>query len=105
MKHIVIRKFRDIHTNDLFDVGEPYETEDKERSIDLQKKGFIGSMLIEESLLSGNVNEVVEVINGEMSKERLEQLLQDEAEGKNRKTVIEHIESLLKGDEDESSKA
>ena len=48
------------------------------------------------SILDGTVEEVKNNVNG-LSKENLSQLLESEKQDKNRKSVVEHIESLLEG--------
>lgn len=54
----------------------------------------------EMDLLNGNVEETKNSITADLGKETLELLLSKEKEGKNRKGVIEHIQSLLEeGDE------
>ena len=88
MKAKVIKKFRDKFTKKIYDIGSEFEGKE-DRVSGLQKKGYL-----ESSLLDGNVEEVISAING-LDKEELEKLLAEEKQGKNRKTVIEHIESLL----------
>lgn len=48
------------------------------------------------SILDGTVEEIKGKMNG-LSKENLSQLLESEKQDKNRKSVVEHIESLLEG--------
>lgn len=49
-----------------------------------------------DSLLDNTVNEIQEKVTIELGLDKLQELLKDEIEGKNRKGVVEHIESLLK---------
>lgn len=49
-----------------------------------------------DSLLDSTVNEIQDIVTIELGLDKLQELLKDEIEGKNRKGVVEHIESLLK---------
>lgn len=103
----VIKTFRDKHTLEVFNVGNLYETDDSNRAKELMRLGFLEKTEIEpantdDSVLDSKVEKIKETVTAAMSKEKLEVLLKLEVEGKNRKTVVEHIESLLKGDDDES---
>jgi hypothetical protein len=102
MRFIAKKRFIDKNTKKLYPIGAEYKADSKERAEELTKKGFIDKK--EESLLDQNVGEVKAAVTSEFSKEQLEELLQQEKDGDNRKGVIEYIESLLKGDEDESGK-
>jgi hypothetical protein len=92
-KSIVSKRFRDKHTNKIHDVGTEYEGS-KGRIDELTELGYLEKNS-EPSVLGGNAQEAIAGITAENSKEELEALLVKEKEGKNRKTVIEHIESLL----------
>lgn len=97
MEYTVVSNFRDKNTDELFVVGDVYVTEDPTRATELRQKGFIsGESQIINSPLEGNVAEVIAEITKELGPEKLSELLQQEIEGKDRKTVKEHIESLLK---------
>lgn len=58
----------------------------------------VESMIYKEpSILEGTVSEVKNKLN-KLNKEQLEKALEDEKGNKNRKSIIEHIESLLESD-------
>lgn len=93
MKGKVIKKFRDKNTKKVYKAGNDYKA-DKPRLEELQSLGFV-KLTKKPSLLDGNVNQIKELITGEMSKENLTELLNEEKNGEKRKGVIKHIESLL----------
>jgi len=102
LKAKVVKRFRDKYTKKIYAPGSVFEGNEK-RVAELQKLGYLKSEpqkqahheeSKEKSLLDGAAQEVIEVLDG-LSKDELEGLLAEEKEGKKRKTVIEHIESLL----------
>lgn len=107
MKYEVSSAFIDKNTDKEYAVGDTYETENSDRAEFLQIKGFLGSEIDTsiDNVLDKNAPEVVKGIVPETSKEELESLYKRETEGKNRVTVKEHIEKLLKGEGNESSQA
>lgn len=107
MKYEVNSAFIDKNTKEEYAVGDLYVTDNEDRAEFLQMKGFLGSEIdiSVDNVLDKNAPEVVKGIVPETSKEELEFLYKRETEGKNRVTVKEHIEKLLKGEDDESSKA
>lgn len=112
MKFNVISDFIDKNSSQYYKDGSVFETEDKDRAAFLQKEGFIeesedSAVKNEfEVLLDKTAAEIIDSLPGDFSKEDLEQLLSKEKDAKKpRKTVIEHIEGLLKGEENESGEA
>ena len=100
----VIKNFIDKESNNLFRVGSVYKTDDEDRASFLQEKGYLSEISkVDQKTeiselpvdLSGSVEAVNNLITVELGKDALESLLKSEQEGKNRKTVIEHINSLL----------
>ncbi|ADU30983.1 hypothetical protein [Evansella cellulosilytica] len=84
-----------------------FESEDPERIEDLQNRDLISEEEYEpeqqdnKSVLDQNASDVVAAINSDLSKEELQALFTKESEGKNRSTVLKHIESLVKGEGNE----
>ncbi|KZR60391.1 hypothetical protein [Pseudobacillus badius] len=107
MKYQVKKAFVDKNSGEHHEQGTIYETTSASRAEFLQQKGFIGEEVKNplEQLLDQNAPDVAEAITSEHSKEELEELLELEKAGRGRKTVKEHIESLLKGEEDGSGEA
>lgn len=109
MKYLVIDRFADKNTGELFEVGSVYETNDQARADEIKEAGYLGAVIEEvpnenpfKELLSKNVSEITSTVDDTYTKEQLEGLLQLETEGENRKGVKKHLEALLKGDKDES---
>jgi hypothetical protein len=96
-EYIVVSSFIDKFTKVRYPAGSTYEA-GKERFEELHKMGFLEEKVEEANplgdLLKKNADEVIASINEGTSKEDLEELHRLELEGKNRKTVKEHIESL-----------
>ncbi|MES1038954.1 hypothetical protein [Peribacillus simplex] len=107
MKYEVNSAFIDKNTNEEYAAGEFYETSNEDRAAFLKMKGFLGSEVDSsiENILDKNAQEVVKSLSSSTPKGDLDVLYKRESEGKNRVTVKEHIEKLLKGEDDESSKA
>jgi hypothetical protein len=97
----VIKRFRDKETNEVFTVGALYHSDDEERIKFLQSKGHLelsdpSTSNKQPDLLDQNVEEIKTSIIADLGKEQLEELFIAESNGKNRKGVIEHIDSLIK---------
>ncbi|MBH0174717.1 hypothetical protein IHV09_14205 [Fictibacillus sp. 23RED33] len=99
----VLKRFKDKNTKKVFPVGALYQSDDEERILFLQEKGYLEKSIplspeeIEvEQLLTQNVDAIRKSILSDMGKEKLNNLLAIEKEDKNRKGVIDHIEGLLK---------
>ncbi|WP_368657634.1 hypothetical protein AB3Z07_21205 [Metabacillus halosaccharovorans] len=107
MKYHVISNFRDKETFEVYTEGSIFETDKDKRVKELQHKGYLGEKIEVEipDILKKTVSEIKHEITEEMDQEQLQELLQFEVDTENRKGVKEHIESLLKGDDNESSKA
>lgn len=90
MKATVLKRFKDKFTGKIYNIGYIYKSSE-ERVKELQEMGFLGEV----SIIDGNVEEI-KVVTESLDKESLKDLLEKEQKGKNRKGVIEHIESLLK---------
>ncbi len=107
MKYEVESAFIDKNTDKEYAIGSHYETDSEDRAEFLQKKGFLGSEIDStvETILDKKASDIIKAISSETSKEELESLLNQEVVGKDRVTVKEHIEKLLKGEDDESSEA
>lgn len=107
MKYEVNSAFIDKNTNEEYASGEIYETDSEDRAAFLKMKGFLGSEIDTsvENVLDKNALEVVKSLSSRTPKDELDVLYKRESEGKNRVTVKEHIEKLLKGEDDESSEA
>lgn len=101
MKCTVIQRFRDKESDEVFENGTTYENPNNKRVAELKRNGFIAvdhsqeSNQKEESLLDGNVQDVISTITKEIERERLTELLEEESKGRDRKTVKQHIEALL----------
>lgn len=101
MKGTVIQRFRDKESNKAFEVGATYEHQKKERLAELIRNGYITADenqspdSNQDSLLSGNAQDVISALTKDIAPEKLQALLEDESKGKARKTVKEHIEALL----------
>lgn len=93
MKAIVIKRFKDKYTKEIHEVNKPYEASE-ERIQELVDLGYLAIEENEKSVLDGNVDEVKKVLN-ELDEETLKVLLEEEQANKNRKSVVEHIYSLL----------
>lgn len=98
-----MKRFKDKNTKKVFPVGALYQSDDEERILFLQEKGYLEKSIplspeeIEvEQLLTQNVDAIRKSILSDMGKEKLNNLLAIEKEDKNRKGVIDHIEGLLK---------
>lgn len=107
MEFKVKKPFTDKFTKKLHIKDSIYETYSVDRAKELQKAGYLGEEIKkqestppatggEKSILDENVNTIKEAVTAELGREELEKLLQLESEGNKRKTVIKHIESLLK---------
>ncbi|MFC0188231.1 hypothetical protein ACFFJY_08045 [Fictibacillus aquaticus] len=108
MKQYPVRNhFRDKNTGEYHSVGSYYETADEERAVELQQGGYLAPAETElppnqtivtstlGELLKQNVDNVVDSITDTFTAEELTELKELETAGKNRKTVLEHIDSLL----------
>jgi hypothetical protein len=101
MKGTVIERFRDKESDDVYEVGATYEHQNKERVAELSRNGYITVNETQdpdsnqESLLNGNVQDVIAALTKDIGPEKLQALLEEETKGKDRKTVKEHIEALL----------
>lgn len=101
MKTQVIKRFKDKHSKEIYEVGHEYEGEDK-RVEELQSLGYLEAASSGEkkqedenpSLLDGTVDEVKKALEG-LPHEELEAFLEEEKADKNRKGITEYIESLL----------
>ncbi|MGG3800458.1 hypothetical protein [Metabacillus fastidiosus] len=101
-KYKVLKEFRDKNTQAIHPIDSIYETDSKSRVEEL--KGFIGPEIKETSILDQKVETVLASLDG-LPSEKLEEYLGQEKNGRNRKTVVEHISALLKvlnGEEYES---
>jgi hypothetical protein len=92
----VIKRFRDKETKEVFAAGALYQSDDEGRITLLQNSGYLEKSEMQESLLDQNVEEIKIAITADLGKERLKELFKEEFNSKNRKGVIEHIDSLLK---------
>lgn len=104
MKFTVVRDFIDRHTKNLHRADTDYSTDDQDRAEELKGLGFIKDteakeskypVKEEQSILDNKATEITQTLTTETPKEELETLLEAEKKDKNRKTVIDHIESLL----------
>lgn len=94
MKAKVIRRFRDKDTNETYESPRLYSG-DQKRVKYLQQLGYLGEQETEsDSRLEGNVQDVKNALDG-LDQESLTSILVEEKANKNRKGVIDHIESLL----------
>jgi NifB/MoaA-like Fe-S oxidoreductase len=92
----VIKRFRDKDTKEVFAAGALYKSDDEGRITFLKNSGYLEKSEIQESVLDQNVEEIKVAITADLGKERLKELFKEEFNSKNRKGVIEHIDSLLK---------
>lgn len=99
MKYQVKKRFQDKYNGNLYEVGSFYETDNQGRADYLQGMGYLGAGTEESSLLAGNVDQVKASITADMTDDELNALLDEEQAGKNRKGVIDHINSLLEADD------
>lgn len=94
MEYGVLKAFKDKENPAIrYAAGDTFSSQNKKRVTELQTLGFIekeGSA----SLLDGTVEQVSKALDG-LSPEDLEQLLKEEKENKQRKSVLQQIESLL----------
>ncbi len=104
-KYVVTKAFIDKHTKILHDTGSFYKA-NSERFNELKKLGHLEEREIDpmEELLSGTANEIIETITEKTSREDLDTIYKLESGDKNRKTVLKHIDSLRKDENDESRK-
>ncbi|NBI30739.1 hypothetical protein [Chengkuizengella marina] len=97
-KYVVIRDFIDKNTKKHYKKGDFYES-NQERATELHQGGFISEEEVKDiskNVLDQNANEVIKSITEEFSeKNKLKELFEHESSGKNRTTVLKHIESLL----------
>ncbi|NBI30718.1 hypothetical protein [Chengkuizengella marina] len=93
--YVVIRDFIDKFTKKLYKMGDLYDT-NKERAAELQNGGFIEKEMNDspDKILDQNANNVIDITK-ELSENELKELFENESSGKNRTTVLKHIESLL----------
>jgi hypothetical protein len=99
MNYNVIQRFRDKESLEVFEVGDTFQSDNKTRVLELKRNGFIEDAPKQESILDGNVQEIIELLTKDLGREKLLELLDEESKGKDRKTVKEHIESLLSEDD------
>jgi hypothetical protein len=99
MNFNVIQRFRDRESLEVFEVGSTFQSDNKNRALELKRNGFIEDDPKQESILDGNVQDVVNGLTKELGREKLLELLDEESNGKARKTIKEHIESLLSEDD------
>jgi hypothetical protein len=97
----VIKRFRDKETKEVFAAGALFQSDDKERIKYLQSKGHLelsdpSITSKQPDLLDKTLEEIKTSITADLGKEQLEELFKAESDGKNRKGVIDHIDSLLK---------
>jgi hypothetical protein len=106
LKYQVLRRFKDKHSSKIINVEDVFEIEKEEAALKLQEKGIIGKKVGDEeskgegipsSPLDRNANDAIKSITADLNQGELKNLLKLETEGKDRKSVKEHIESLLKG--------
>lgn len=99
----VSKSFEDKFSRKVFSKGTDYVTEDKERAEYLIEKGYLERSNSEgskdftlEDVLDQTLTEIKETIAEDtFSKEVLNEILESEKQNKNRKGVIEYIESLI----------
>lgn len=92
MKAVVIKPFRDKNTKKFYESGQVYNGTE-ERVKEIASKGFL-RIEKQQNALEGNVEQVKKALS-EIDKSELEQLLKEEIEGKNRKSIVDHINLLL----------
>jgi hypothetical protein len=101
MKCTVIQRFRDKESDEVFGIGATYENPNNKRVAELKRNGFIAvdhsqeQNQKEDSLLDGNVQDVISALTKELERDKLTGLLKEESRGSDRKTVKQHIEALL----------
>lgn len=109
MEYKVLKPFICKISKNYFTKGSIYKTDDSNRAKFLQEKEYVESIKENSNELPVDLGKTVEELNksitAEFDKETLQSILAAEESGRNRATLIVHIKSLLKGDEDESSKA
>lgn len=95
MKAVVIKRFIDKYKKTVHPVGTVYEG-DAKRIEELKQLGFLADgETAEKSPLDANAQEAIAQIHEKMGENELNSLLEQEKAGKNRQTVIKHIENLL----------
>jgi hypothetical protein len=108
MKVQVLRSFIDKQTNVIQEVGTVIEVTDEryEEILSASDDPFVKQVSDfetpaqnDEGLLDKSVEKIKIAVTKALSHEKLKVLLKMETEGKNRKGVIEHIESLLEEDD------
>lgn len=104
MKANVVVRFRDKHTKKVYNIGTEYEDDD-DRINELVGLGFV-EVAEEEvtedqeymsSILEENVQSIKDKLN-EADEETLKSVLEEEKNGRDRKGVIDHIQSLLESE-------
>jgi hypothetical protein len=109
MKVQVLRSFIDKQTNVIQEVGTVIEVTDEryEEILSASDDPFVKQADYTETptqnnedLLDKSVEKIKNALTKALSREKLEVLLKMEIEGKKRKGVIEHIESLLEEDDE-----
>lgn len=110
MEFKVSKPFICKNSKKLFSKDSIYSTNDVERGKILQEKGFVEPIIVKQNgNLPVDLEETVDQLKKEITegfdKDTLELILAAEVNGSNRSTLIAHIESLIKGDDDESGKA
>lgn len=102
-----LKRFNDLEAKKIRTAGETFEVSEERFEVLLaanENEPFVEKLEGEEPPkqtgvvvnLDEDVKTVNSMINAELGRETLESLLQAEREGKDRKGVTEHIESLLK---------
>lgn len=104
MELTVIKEFVDRQTKTPYRINDTYLTGDQDRAVNLVELRYLekteetippNKVIMDISILDGNVTEITKKLTNETPKTDLESFLESEKNGKNRVTVIEHIESLL----------
>lgn len=100
MKVTVIKRFKDKETKKVYEKGDAYEST-PERTADLLNKGFLKEILESKSglspltsVLNSSVEEVKTATEG-YKVDAFHELLEAEKTGKNRKSLIEHFETMI----------
>lgn len=93
MKIKADKDFRDRKTKKIITAGTIVEADEKRLSL-LDEHDIKYEIVEKPSLLDGNVDQVKKALDG-LDKETLTELLKEEESDKKRKSVIEHINSLL----------
>jgi hypothetical protein len=97
---VIINRFRDKNTKKIYTKDKVYEGS-ASRVAELQEKGWLGSTIEEKTsdpLLEGNVEKTKSAITVSLGEEKLRALREEEANDKNRKGVLNHIDSLLESE-------